>query len=211
MGLTASALAYVFVDRFVPTLSWFSRAVGDAAVTTPSTGTLVQVAKAEAQCVAVALWDLRRAGFIRLTEAPAAAKKIVGDGEVLAGLEALLLVSLPDERVLLQDLFVGEVLGLSLSGVDALLAPVQQEAAEAGAIRLSQTRRRGRCLNWSIHSQYEVKKSVSAQLQSEFQLADELGRFGRDDHRFLWLHRETTLALAAARPGLISPQQNPVW
>jgi hypothetical protein len=236
MDLSASCLTYIFADRFVRRLGWIGRATGECAISAPSTGKLVNVARIEAQCVATALWGLQRADLLSITETPAnerirnspwrpGTRLAAFDGRLdlrfqrvapisdgLVGLEALLLAAVPNDAVDLNRVLNAESIGRPLEPLDALLVPVQQEAVAAGAICLSERPKRGRSLSWSIHSQYQVEESTNSSVRSQFSNADQTGLFGRDDsHLFSWVCRESLLALAAVRPGLVDPGSSPVW
>lgn len=234
MELTTSCLSYVFADRYVRQLGWMGRMTGECALTTPWTGTLVSVAKVEALCVAAALRSLARSGFVSISEKSAGqlrnspwrsgSRLATFDGRFdlqfqrvgarpheLVGLEALIFSAVSEDPADLTHIIDSDSLDRPLVALDALLVPVQEEAVAAGAVQLGQRMRRRRCLNWSIHSQYEVVESMRTALDSQVALVEQRGLLGDHQPEFLWLLRECTQALAAVRPSPTEPLHNPAW
>lgn len=219
MELSASCLDYIFADRSVRRLGWFARSVGECAVASPSTGTLVQVANVELHCVATALWSLEHRGHLRIFEKSDSGRsgfwhedlsnpqlglllERLTDPDGTVGLEALLLSSLPEEPVDARGVISSEVLGLQLLAIDALLVQVQDEGIAAGVISTTKWKQRpSKCLRWSSHSQYRVYESERSSLETQYEAANAMGFCGRDrPRRFAELRRECGLALAEARP-----------
>ena len=196
--VSASCLAYLFADRLVRGLSWMGRATSEPALVTPTSGTLVSTADVELQCLATALWSLDYHGLIKISATPPPGAKHKppyrkrrrgetswlsferrGKDPELPGLEGLLLSEFPDGAIGVWELLSSDA--FDLRPVDALLVPVQREAADANvAVLCKQGRPTPRSLSWSIHACYEVREGARRAVEAQFRIAEETGVFGSD-------------------------------
>ena len=185
-------LTYLFADRFVRPMSWSNRILGQLALVTPTSGTLVHIVDVQLHCLATALRVLQHHGLITISDkAPSASNLLgrigehelllerVGGGEDLVGLEGQVLSSLPAEPVVARDLLYLDA--FDIVPVDALLVPVQEEAVAANVLVLPE--REGRApqsLSWSVHARYEIREMARRSLEAQFRSADEAGLLVRD-------------------------------
>jgi len=210
--VSASCLTYLFADRFVRPMSRSRRFFGELALVTPTSGTLVQIADVQLQCLATALWSLEHHGLIAIAEKAHPASnhlgrigeyklqfERVGEGEGLVGLERLVLSALPGAPVDARDLLRFDA--FNLRPVDALLLPVQEEAVRANvAVPSEREGRVPQSLNWSVHARYEIREMARRSLEAQFRSADEAGLFGRNQPQlFEEVRRQCGLALYATR------------
>jgi hypothetical protein len=194
--VSASCLAYLCADRLVRRLSSMGRATGEPAVTSPTSGTLLPIVEVELQCLATALWSLDHHGLIKISDGPPPGSKskppyrkrrkgetswlfferLLEDSE-LPGLEGLLLSEFPDGPIGIGELLSSDT--FDLRPIDALLVPIQREAADANVAVLSeQGRPTPRSLSWSIHARYEVREGSRRSVGTQFRVAEEIGLFG---------------------------------
>jgi len=190
--VSASCLSYLFADRFIRRISWFGRAMAEAAVVTPTTGTLVKVANVERQCLATALWSLEHQGLIAIYLKKAHASNLlgrigedelllerVGEAKHLVGIEAMLLAAFPTQPVEAMQLYVRAV---EVETADALLCLLQDEAVAANVLSVSDRNgdRVSPSLRWWSRSRREIREEARGLLETQFRAAQGLGLFGTD-------------------------------
>jgi hypothetical protein len=190
--VSASCLAYLFADRFVRPLSRWSRALGQLALATPTSGTLVDIGPVQFHCLATALWSLEHHGLMTISEKVPTASNLLGrigehelrfervsEGEDLVGLEGMVLSALPGKPVNARELLLLDP--FEVGRVDLFLFPVQEEAVASSVVVPPEHEGRvPSSLRWSVYARYETPEIARTSLEAQFRSADEAGLFGRD-------------------------------
>jgi hypothetical protein len=205
--VSASCLSSLFADRFMRRISLSGRALAEAAVVTPTTGTLVKVANVERQCLATALWSLEHQGLIEIHLKRSDASNFLGrigedrllferieEGEHLIGVEGTLLDAFPERPIEARQLYVA---AFGAETPDALLTPLQKEAVAANVVSISDQKedRILPSLRWSSLSRCVIREGTRETLETQFRAADDLGLFGNDQSRlFSKVRRQCGLA-----------------